>query len=96
MCLLRWPLPTRSSPADTARDTIHYAGATRGVETRLLPPTGYDYTLFDVVGLQRSLSWRNLAFLPKLDQLDVAGSRISSADSPRSWSSTSADTQASR
>ena len=48
------------------RDTIHYAGAARGVESRLLPPTGYDYTLFDVVGLQRSLSWRNLAFLPKL------------------------------
>ncbi len=48
------------------RDTIHYAGATRGVERRLLPPTGYGYSLFDVVGLQRSLSVRNLAFLPKL------------------------------
>jgi UDP-N-acetylglucosamine--N-acetylmuramyl-(pentapeptide) pyrophosphoryl-undecaprenol N-acetylglucosamine transferase len=48
------------------RDTIHYAGATRGVEQRLLPPTGFAYSLFDVVGLQRSLSMRNLAFLPKL------------------------------
>lgn len=48
------------------RATIHYVGATRGVEQRLLPPTGYDYTLLDVVGLQRRISARNLAFLPKL------------------------------
>ena len=48
------------------RASIHYVGATRGVEQRLLPPTGYDYTLLDVVGLQRSLSIRNLAFFPKL------------------------------
>ena len=47
-------------------DTIHYVGTTRGVERRLLPPTGYDFTLLDVVGLQRSLSLRNLAFVPKL------------------------------
>ena len=48
------------------RATIHYVGTTRGVERRLLPPTGYDYTLLDVVGLQRRLSLRNLAFIPKL------------------------------
>ena len=48
------------------RQSIHYAGATRGLEQRLLPPTGYPFSLFDVVGLQRSLSMRNLAFLPKL------------------------------
>ncbi|MBK5333315.1 MAG: UDP-N-acetylglucosamine--N-acetylmuramyl-(pentapeptide) pyrophosphoryl-undecaprenol N-acetylglucosamine transferase [Ilumatobacteraceae bacterium] len=47
-------------------DSIHYVGATRGVERRLLPPTRYDYTLLDVTGLQRSLSIRNLAFFPKL------------------------------
>ncbi len=47
-------------------DTIHFVGTTRGVERRLLPPTGYDHTLLDVVGLQRSLSIRNLAFAPKL------------------------------
>ncbi|MCB0983173.1 MAG: glycosyltransferase, partial [Ilumatobacter sp.] len=38
----------------------------RGVETALVPPTGYPHTFLDVVGLQRSLSRRNLAFLPKL------------------------------
>jgi undecaprenyldiphospho-muramoylpentapeptide beta-N-acetylglucosaminyltransferase len=48
------------------RDSMHYVGASRGVERRLLPATGYDHTLFDVVGLQRSLSIHNLAFLPKL------------------------------
>jgi UDP-N-acetylglucosamine--N-acetylmuramyl-(pentapeptide) pyrophosphoryl-undecaprenol N-acetylglucosamine transferase len=47
-------------------DTIHYVGTARGVERRLLPPTGYDHTLLDVIGLQRSLSVRNLFFLPKL------------------------------
>ncbi len=46
--------------------TIHYVGTERGVETTLVPPTGYAHTLLDVVGLQRSLSRRNLAFLPKL------------------------------
>jgi undecaprenyldiphospho-muramoylpentapeptide beta-N-acetylglucosaminyltransferase len=49
-----------------ARSTIHYVGATRGVEQRLLPPTGYGHTFFDVVGLQRALTLRNVAFVPKL------------------------------
>ena len=48
------------------RQSIHYVGTTRGVETRLLPPTGYPHTLLDVVGLQRSFSMRNLWVLPKL------------------------------
>ncbi|MBI4935054.1 MAG: UDP-N-acetylglucosamine--N-acetylmuramyl-(pentapeptide) pyrophosphoryl-undecaprenol N-acetylglucosamine transferase [Actinobacteria bacterium] len=46
--------------------SIHYVGTQRGVETRLAPASGYPHTLLDVVGLQRSLSRRNLAFLPKL------------------------------
>ena len=52
--------------AGHARDSIRYVGTTRGIERRLLPSSGYDYTLLDVSGLQRSLSVRNLAFLPKL------------------------------
>ena len=48
-------------------DSIHYVGARRVASRRaLLPPTGYGHTLLDVIGLQRSLSIRNLAFLPKL------------------------------
>lgn len=45
---------------------IHYMGAERGIETRLLPETPFASTFFDVVGLQRSLSRRNLGFLPKM------------------------------
>jgi len=49
-----------------APDSIHYVGTQRGVENKLVPLTGYPYTMLDVVGLQRSLSTRNLAFVPKL------------------------------
>jgi len=48
------------------KSSIHYVGTTHGVEQRLLPPTGYAHTFLDVVGLQRSLTLRNLAFFPKL------------------------------
>jgi UDP-N-acetylglucosamine--N-acetylmuramyl-(pentapeptide) pyrophosphoryl-undecaprenol N-acetylglucosamine transferase len=52
--------------AGHARESIHYVGTSRGIERRLLPRSGYDHTLLDVSGLQRSLSVRNLAFLPRL------------------------------
>lgn len=55
---------------------IHYVGTSRGVERRLLPPTGYDHTLLDVVGLQRSISLRNLLFLPKLIRSTWQASRL--------------------
>lgn len=48
------------------KGSIHYVGTLRGVETRLAPAAGFPHTLLDVVGLQRSLSRRNLQFLPKL------------------------------
>lgn len=50
------------------RSTLLYMGARRGVETRLVPPTGTPAVFDDVVGLQRSLrAWRaNLGFLPRL------------------------------
>lgn len=41
--------------------TIHYVGTQRGVETTLVPPTGFAHTFFDVVGLQRSISPRGIA-----------------------------------
>src|SRR3954467_2295631 len=49
-----------------AVEEIHYVGTSHGVEQRLVPPTGHPMTLFDVVGLQRSLSKRNLTFVPKM------------------------------
>jgi UDP-N-acetylglucosamine--N-acetylmuramyl-(pentapeptide) pyrophosphoryl-undecaprenol N-acetylglucosamine transferase len=45
---------------------IHYLGAERGIETRLVPASGFAHTFLDVVGVQRRLTRRNLAFVPKL------------------------------
>ncbi|MFM8563416.1 MAG: UDP-N-acetylglucosamine--N-acetylmuramyl-(pentapeptide) pyrophosphoryl-undecaprenol N-acetylglucosamine transferase [Acidimicrobiia bacterium] len=50
-----------------SRDSLVYMGARRGIETRLVPPTGVPHYFFDVVGLQRSLrpsSWRSNASFP--------------------------------
>jgi UDP-N-acetylglucosamine--N-acetylmuramyl-(pentapeptide) pyrophosphoryl-undecaprenol N-acetylglucosamine transferase len=46
--------------------SLHYVGARRGIETRLLPDTPFPSTFFDVVGFQRSLSRRNVGFVPKM------------------------------
>jgi UDP-N-acetylglucosamine:LPS N-acetylglucosamine transferase len=49
---------------------IHYVGAQRGIETRLLPATPFAHTFLDVVGLQRQINRRNLeinvTMVPKL------------------------------
>jgi undecaprenyldiphospho-muramoylpentapeptide beta-N-acetylglucosaminyltransferase len=50
------------------RTTIHYVGAERGIETRLVPPTGFPHTFFDVIGVQRRLDRSNLSFAPKLSR----------------------------
>ena len=52
--------------AGHARDSIHYVGGRHGAEVALLAATEYPATFLDIVGLQRSLSRRNLAFGPKL------------------------------
>lgn len=43
-------------------ESLHYVGAQRGVETRLVPPHGVAHTFLNVIGLQRRLDRRNLAF----------------------------------
>jgi len=48
------------------RRSIHYVGGKHGAEVALLAATDYPATFLDVVGLQRHLSRRNLAFAPKL------------------------------
>ncbi len=58
------------------RADLHYVGTQRGIEARLLPPTGYGHTLLDVVGLQRSLTRRNLAVVPKLVRSTRAAGRL--------------------
>jgi len=53
-----------------SRDEVVYFGTLRGIETKLVPPTGLSLHLFDVNGLKREFStsacWNNLLFAPKL------------------------------
>jgi UDP-N-acetylglucosamine--N-acetylmuramyl-(pentapeptide) pyrophosphoryl-undecaprenol N-acetylglucosamine transferase len=43
-----------------ARESIHYVGSERGIEARLVPPTGYPMTLLPGRGIQRRLTLENL------------------------------------
>lgn len=47
--------------AGHAADEVHYVGARRGIETSLVAASPFPHTFLDVVGLQRGLSWRDLA-----------------------------------
>ena len=42
------------------RASIHYVGSERGIETRLVPPTGYPMTLLPGRGIQRRLTLANI------------------------------------
>jgi UDP-N-acetylglucosamine--N-acetylmuramyl-(pentapeptide) pyrophosphoryl-undecaprenol N-acetylglucosamine transferase len=63
--------------------SIHYIGARRGIETRLLPPTPYPHTFLDVIGLQRRLERSNLAFPFKLLRAAVQAARLLGRLRPR-------------
>ncbi|NND74414.1 MAG: UDP-N-acetylglucosamine--N-acetylmuramyl-(pentapeptide) pyrophosphoryl-undecaprenol N-acetylglucosamine transferase [Ilumatobacter sp.] len=63
--------------------SILYVGCTRGIETRLLPDTDFPHVFYDVVGLQRSLSRRNIGFLPKLVRATRRAIAAFRADRPR-------------
>lgn len=65
------------------RSTIHYMGTERGVETSLVPPTRYPHTFLDVVGMQRALTWRNVAFAPKMVTATVRARRVLGTLDPR-------------
>lgn len=43
------------------RSSIHYAGSARGIEARLVPPTGFPMTLLPGRGIQRRLTPANVA-----------------------------------
>jgi len=58
-------------------------GAERGIETRMLPETPYEATFLDVVGLQRSMSRRNLGFVPKMAKSTRVAVRIFRNDRPK-------------
>jgi len=63
-------------------ETIHYIGAQRGIETRMLPDTEYPHTFLDVVGFQRSVTRRNLGFAPKMVRGTRAAIRMFEDDRP--------------
>jgi UDP-N-acetylglucosamine--N-acetylmuramyl-(pentapeptide) pyrophosphoryl-undecaprenol N-acetylglucosamine transferase len=62
--------------AGHAPGSIRYVGATRGIETRLLPATPFPHVFVDVIGFQRRLDRRNLAFAPKLLSATRAATRL--------------------
>jgi UDP-N-acetylglucosamine--N-acetylmuramyl-(pentapeptide) pyrophosphoryl-undecaprenol N-acetylglucosamine transferase len=68
-------------------ESLHYIGATRGIETRLVPPTGYPHTFFDVDGFQRDMSIaslrRNVSFVPKMWRARRRATRLLAASRPR-------------
>jgi UDP-N-acetylglucosamine--N-acetylmuramyl-(pentapeptide) pyrophosphoryl-undecaprenol N-acetylglucosamine transferase len=45
---------------------VHFVGATRGVETRVLPAKGVPHTLVPVLPLDRARPWRNWRLVPSL------------------------------
>jgi UDP-N-acetylglucosamine:LPS N-acetylglucosamine transferase len=63
--------------------SLHFVGAQRGIETRLLPETPYPHTFLDVVGFQRRRLGGNVAFLPKLARAVRAARRLLRAVRPR-------------
>jgi UDP-N-acetylglucosamine--N-acetylmuramyl-(pentapeptide) pyrophosphoryl-undecaprenol N-acetylglucosamine transferase len=67
--------------------TIHLVGARRGMETNLVPPTGFPHTFFDVVGVKRSLAWRDvltsLTFAPRLAVATARAVRLLGRLQPR-------------
>lgn len=46
--------------AGHAQDAVHYVGSTRGIEARLVPPTGYPMTLLPGRGIARRFTLANL------------------------------------
>lgn len=56
-------------------DELYYFGAQRGVEARLIPPTGLRSTLLAVSGVQRRWAWSNVAFVPRLIRAIIATER---------------------
>jgi len=53
-----------------AQSEVVYFGARRGVETTIVPPTGFPHEFFDVVGLKREVSaasiGNNATFVPRM------------------------------
>jgi UDP-N-acetylglucosamine--N-acetylmuramyl-(pentapeptide) pyrophosphoryl-undecaprenol N-acetylglucosamine transferase len=72
-------LEERGHPAES----LHYVGARRGIETRLVPDTPYPHTFLDVVGLQRRAVRANVSFLPRLARAARTARRLLGELRPR-------------
>jgi len=66
-----------------AVEDIHYVGAQRGIETRLVPPTGHPCAFLDVIGMQRRLDRSNASFLPKLARAERRAEALLRESQPR-------------
>ena len=62
--------------AGHAQASIHYVGAERGIEARLVPPTGYPMTLLPGRGIQRKLTFANVAAVVGLLRAGVRALRL--------------------
>lgn len=62
--------------AGRPRAAVHYVGAQRGIEVRLLPPTGHPYTLLPGRGIQRRLTLTNVAAAASLLRAAVQALRL--------------------
>lgn len=49
-----------------AAEQVFYVGCQRGIETTLVPTTPYRHEFYDVTGVQRSFTRRNLSVVPKM------------------------------
>jgi undecaprenyldiphospho-muramoylpentapeptide beta-N-acetylglucosaminyltransferase len=66
-----------------AVEDIHYVGARRGIETRLVPPTGHPCVFLDVIGVQRRIDRSNASFLPKLARAERRAEDLLGQRQPR-------------
>jgi UDP-N-acetylglucosamine--N-acetylmuramyl-(pentapeptide) pyrophosphoryl-undecaprenol N-acetylglucosamine transferase len=55
---------------------VHYVGARRGVEARVLPERGVEHTLLPIQGIQRDRVWRNWRLVPALTGTFIGLARL--------------------
>jgi UDP-N-acetylglucosamine--N-acetylmuramyl-(pentapeptide) pyrophosphoryl-undecaprenol N-acetylglucosamine transferase len=65
------------------RSSIHYVGATRGIEARLVPPSGFPCTLLPGRGIQRRLTPANIAAAWGLLRAFLTALRLVRASRPK-------------
>jgi len=69
--------------AERADVQVHFAGAQRGVEARVLPQRNEPHTLLPLLPIFRDRPWRNWRLLPSLTRSFVSLARLFAAFRPR-------------